>query len=96
MADSSHWTDSITNSTLCGYFYIFFLLFAFFAVLSILSAVYMLSTTKLTGGLVLTLLFAKLISFGISGTAALFLYLICERALKPVPARAASAPGMLL
>ena len=99
-----HWTDSIADSTLCGYFYVFFVIFSVFAALSVIGAIYMLATTKITGGFVFALLFAKLISFGISGTAALFLYLICERALKPAQekhakqahGRAESASGLLL
>lgn len=82
-SSSPDWTDAIADSTLCGYFYVFFVIFSVLAGLSVLSAIYMFATTKITGGLVLAVLLAKLINFGISATAALFLYLICERALKP-------------
>ena len=52
----------------------------------------------LAGGLVGVVLFSKLISIGILGTTALFLYLICERALKPAakaPQRVSSASLMM-
>lgn len=93
------WTKAIADSTLCGYFYVFFIIFSVLAGLSVLSAIYMFATTKITGGLVLAVLFAKLINFGISATAALFAYLICERALKPMAtqaAKSASGSGLLM
>jgi len=99
---SSKWTDAIADSTLCGYFYIFFVIFSVLAALSVLSAIYMFATTKITGGVVMAVLFAKLINIGISATAALFLYLICERSLKPTEAKsqaakqAASGSGLLM
>jgi hypothetical protein len=101
-SSSPDWTDAIADSTLCGYFYVFFVIFSVLAGLSVLSAIYMFATTKITGGLVLAVLLAKLINFGISATAALFLYLICERALKPAAKQsqaakqAASGSGLLM
>jgi len=99
---SPQWTDAIADRTLCGYFYVFFIIFSVLAGLSVLSAIYMFATTKITGGLVLAVLFAKLINFGISATAALFAYLICDRALKPAQTasqaakQAASGSGLLM
>lgn len=96
------WTTAIADSTLCNYFYVFFIVFSVLAGLSVLSAIYMFATTKITGGLVLAVLFAKLINFGISAAAALFAYLICDRALKPAQAKsqaakqAASGSGLLM
>jgi hypothetical protein len=96
------WSNAIADSTLCGYFYVFFIIFSVLAGLSVLSAIYMFATTKITGGLVLAVLFAKLLNFGISATAALFAYLICERALKPAmksqasAKQAASGSGLLM
>ena len=88
---SPDWTTAIADSTVCNYFYVFFIIFSVLAGLSVLSAIYMFATTKITGGLVLAVLFAKLINFGISATAALFAYLICDRALKPAQAKASQA-----
>lgn len=100
-APSSKWTDAIADSTLCSYFYVFFIIFSVLAALSVLSSVYMFATTKITGGLVLSVLFVKLLNFGISATAALFLYLICERSLtadakSQAAKQAASGSGLLM
>lgn len=78
--------DSIANETLCGYFYIFYLVFAVFAAISVLGGIWMFMSTKMPVGHLLLFLFNILLSFGISATSALFLYLICERALKPAAA----------
>jgi hypothetical protein len=77
------WTDKISNNVLCGYFYVFFVIFSVWAALSLLGGVYIFATTKMTLGVLVALIFNILLSFGISATSALFLYLICERALKP-------------
>ena len=76
-------TDKIADSTLCTYFYVFFVIFAVWAAISVLGGVWVFATTRLTFGMLLAILFNTLLSFGISATSALFLYLICERALKP-------------
>jgi len=96
---SPQWTDPIADTTLCGYFYVFFVIYSVLAALAVIGAVYMLATTKITGGLVGVVLFSKLISIGILGTTALFLYLICERALKPAAKaqqRASSGPSLMM
>ncbi len=82
------WTDKISNATICNYFYIFFLVFAVWAGVSLLGGVWVFATTKMGFGLLIAVLFNILLSFGISATSALFLYLICDRALKPSMASA--------
>lgn len=77
------WTEKITNNALCGYFYVFFIIFAVWAALSLLGGVWIFATTKMNIGMLIGVIFNVLLSFGISATSALFLYLICERALKP-------------
>lgn len=77
------WTDKIADSTLCGYFYIFFVVFSVWAGLSLVGGVWIFATSKMTIGVLVMFIFNILLSFGISATSALFLYLICERALKP-------------
>ena len=77
------WTDSIANSTLCDYFYIFFVIFSVWASLSFLAGIWVFSSSKMTLGMLVAVVVNILLSFGISATSALFLYLICERALKP-------------
>ena len=88
--ETPQWTDSISNSTLCDYFYIFFVIFSVWAGLSLLAGIWVFSTSKMTIGMLVAVIINIILSFGISGTSALFLYLICERALKPAlqkPAR---------
>ncbi len=77
------WTDKISDMVLCNYFYVFFIIFAVWAGISFLGGVWLFFTTKLGFGTLLLFAFNILLSFGISATSALFLYLICERALKP-------------
>jgi len=81
--DKKQWTDKIPNNVLCGYFYVFFVIFSVWAALSVIGGIWIFTTSKLSLGLLLTLIFNIILSFGISATSALFLYLICERALKP-------------
>jgi hypothetical protein len=83
MSSAPQWTDKITDNVLCNYFYIFFIIFSVWAALALLGGVYIFASTKMTIGMLLALVFNILLSFGISATSALFLYLICERALKP-------------
>ena len=81
--NAPQWTDKIPSSMLCNYFYIFFVIFAVWAALSLLGGVWIFATTKMGVGMLVAVIFNILLSFGISATSALFLYLICERALKP-------------
>ena len=81
--NSPQWTDKITDSTICNYFYVFFIIFAVWAAISLLGGVWIFATTKMSFGMLIGVIFNILLSFGISATSALFLYLICERALKP-------------
>lgn len=77
------WTDKIADSTLCNYFYVFFIIFAVWAAVSLMGGVWIFATSKMSIGILIALTFNILLSFGISATSALFLHLICERALKP-------------
>lgn len=81
---SPSWMDNISNEVVCGYFYIFFLVFSVWAGLSLLGGIWIFSSSKMNIGQLVSILFNVILSFGISATSALFLYLICERALKPV------------
>ena len=77
------WTDKIPDSIICNYFYIFFVIFTVFAAISLIGGVWIFASTKLSFGVLISIIFNILLSFGISATSALFFYLICERALKP-------------
>ena len=86
---TAQWTDKISDSTLCNYFYVFFVIFSVWAALSLLFGVWVFATSKMSAGMMAGLIVNILLSFGISATSALFLYLICERALKPAMKAAA-------
>ena len=77
------WTDKIPSAVICNYFYVFFMIFAVWAAISLIGGVSIFASTKMSLGLLVAFIFNILLSFGISATSALFLYLICERALKP-------------
>ena len=77
------WTDKIPSAVVCNYFYVFFIIFAVWAALSLLGGVWIFATTKMSFGMLIAFIFNILLSFGLSTTSALFLYLMCERALKP-------------
>ena len=81
--NAPQWTEKIPDNVICNYFYIFFVIFAVWAALSLLGGVWIFATTKMTLGMLVGIMFNIVLSFGISATSALFLYLICERALKP-------------
>ncbi len=83
MDQAPEWTNKISNNVLCGYYYVFFIVFSVWAALSLLGGVWIFATTKMGLGMLVAFIFNVLLSFGISATSALFMYLICERALKP-------------
>ena len=92
------WTDQIPDNLLCNYFDVFFVIFSVWAGLALLYGVWVFTSSKMSIGMMVAVLINILLSFGISATSALFLYLICERALKPSlqSKRAASAPGLAM
>ena len=78
------WTNKISNSMICNYFYVFFVIFAVWAGLSLLAGVWIFASRRsMSFGMLMALIINIILSFGISATTALFLYLICDRALKP-------------
>ena len=78
------WMDKISSSLICNYFYVFFVIFSVWAALSFLAGIWVFATqSKMTFGMLIAVMINIILSFGISATSALFLYLICERALKP-------------
>jgi len=97
MDQPPEWTNKISNNVLCGYFYVFFVIFSVWAGLSLLGGVWIFATAKISFGMLIALIFNILLSFGISATSALFLYLICERGLKPyaIPYVGNSAPRIV-
>lgn len=81
--DETHWTDSISNATLCNFFYIFFVIFTIWAIVGVIGLIWLFATTSMSGKGMFAILFNLIITSGISITAALFHYLICDRALNP-------------
>jgi hypothetical protein len=77
------WTDKIPSSVVCNFFYVFFIIYSVLAGLSLLGGIVIFTTSKMSLGTLFANMFNTLLAFGISITMALFLYLICERALKP-------------
>jgi hypothetical protein len=89
---ATSWTKNISNSMICNYFYIFFLIFAVWAGLSLLAGVWIFASRRsMSFGMLVALIINIILSFGISATTALFLYLICDRALHPAMAAAGFA-----
>ena len=77
------WTDKIPSAVICNYYYVFFIIFAVWAAISLIGGVWIFASTKMSLGMLVGFLFNILLSFGLSTTSALFLYLMCDRALKP-------------
>ena len=75
------WMQSISNSTICNWFYTFYLanLIVFFLVIGASAYVFFRNKRQLT----LTNLFFALLQLIVAGTNMLFFYLICDRTLKP-------------
>ena len=83
MNKESHWTDKIADNVLCGYFYVFFVIFSFIAAMSLIGGIWIFVSSKMSLPMMISIIFNIILTFGVSATSALFLYLICERALKP-------------
>lgn len=83
MNKESQWTDKIADNVLCGYFYVFFVIFSFIAAMSLIGGIWIFVSSKMTLPAMISVIFNIILTFGVSATSALFLYLICERALKP-------------
>lgn len=75
------WTKNISSETVCNFFYAFFVIYAVFAALTLTGTIGVLSLLKLPKGLMVAQGLYGLLMFGLAATAALFHYLICDRAL---------------
>jgi hypothetical protein len=81
---SNNWTDSIQDSLLCRWFYIFFVVYAILAGLSAIGGVSGFFMKGLPTFVKLMISSGYFLTFVLAGINALFFYLICDRALKPV------------
>lgn len=75
------WTKQIPSSTICTTYWVFFVVYAVLAVLAALGTVGILFSAKLPKGLAVSVGFQGLLAAVISAVLALFMYLICDRAL---------------
>lgn len=75
------WMKSISNTTICNFFYIFFIAYAIMAAAFVLGGIWVMATIKLPKGMdvVAGLMYVGMLAIVI--TELLFLYLICDRAL---------------
>jgi cation transport ATPase len=75
------WMQSISNSTICNWFYTFYLanLVVFFLVIGLGTYMFFRNKRQFTA----TNLFLALLQLIVAGTNMLFFYLICDRTLKP-------------
>jgi hypothetical protein len=74
------WTKSISNESVCNFFYFFFVLYAVIFVLSILATIGVMAS-KVKGMLGVALGTQAIVTTLIGGTMMLFYYLVCDRAL---------------
>ncbi len=75
------WTKNINSKTVCDFFYIFFIVYAVIAAIALIGMLITAFTAKLPKGLMFASVFTNLVVMAISGTTALFHYLVCTRAL---------------
>ena len=75
------WTRKIPSSSICNFFYVFFVIYAILFAISLLATIGSFTFAKKLGGAGIVLGIQSLIMTGIAGTAVLFYYLICDRAL---------------
>ena len=95
---NGNWMASIKSETICNFFYFFYVFYAVIAVITVLGMIGILTMIPMSKGLKMVFGFQNLIVFGLAATAALFHYLVCQRALLGGQAAEAqkvrAAPGM--
>lgn len=77
------WTKQISSEVVCNFFYVFFVVYAVIAVVSLVGLVGVFTFLKVPKGQVGVAGLQGLIALALATTQMLFLYLICDRALKP-------------
>lgn len=77
------WTKQISSEVVCNFFYVFFVVYAVIAVVSLIGLVGVFTFLKLPKGQIGIAGLQGLIALALATTQMLFLYLICDRALKP-------------
>ena len=77
------WTKQISSEIVCNFFYVFFVVYAVIAVIALVGIIGVFSFLKVPKAQVGALGMQGLIGLAMASTQMLFLYLICDRALKP-------------
>ena len=73
------WMKTISSETICNFFYLFFVFYAAIAVVALFGGV--MTMSSMPKSLMIASGFQSLVVFALAATAALFHYLICDRAL---------------
>ena len=87
------WTKQIPSETICNFFYIFYMVYAVIAVISLIGLIGVFTFLKVPKGQIGALGIQSLIGLALATTQMLFLYLICDRALKPAAVADAEKEG---
>ncbi len=77
------WMKQISNELVCSFFYVFFVVYAVIAVISLVGVIGIFTFLKVPKGQLGAIGIQGLIGLALATTQMLFLYLICDRALKP-------------
>ena len=77
------WTKQISSETVCNFFYVFFVTYAVIAVISLIGVIGVFTFLKVPKGQLGAIGIQSLVGLALATTQMLFLYLICDRALKP-------------
>ena len=77
------WTKQISSEVVCNFFYVFFVVYAIIAVISLIGLIGVFSFLKVPKANIGVAGFQAVLALAIATTQMLFLYLICDRALKP-------------
>ena len=77
------WTKQISSEVVCNFFWIFYVVYAVIAVFALIGLVGVFSFLKVPKAQLGVAGLQGLIALALATTQMLFLYLICDRALKP-------------
>lgn len=77
------WTKQISSEIVCNFFYVFFVVYAVIAVIALIGIIGVFSFLKVPKAQLGAIGIQGLIGLALATTQMLFLYLICDRALKP-------------
>jgi hypothetical protein len=77
------WTQSISNQSLCNFFYVFFVIYAVLTAITVVRWIGIFTTVKMSLGQAVALAFFGVMLPLFGTITVLFQYIICDRALKP-------------